>query len=162
MIVTLTETQMKIALGHGRVRTKAARSLKRFDNKTRDLDGLTIDALGVAGEMAASIVTGIEWTGMFISRAAIKARMGKSIPDLGTDIEVRTTMKPTYRLMVHRNDPSDWRFILVRRIEDATFDVVGWQYGHEVKQKKLWNPTLHYPCYLYPTAWLRPIEELDD
>jgi hypothetical protein len=159
-IIELSETQMQIARGHGRIRTLANRKIKRRDNRTPGFDGLTIDALGVAGEMATAIVTGIEYTGLFLSRKEIMERRGQPIPDLGSDIEVRTTTKPTYRLIVHKNDPTHWRFVLVRKVEYAVFDVVGWQHGHEIKRDDLWNSTLHYPGFTYPTAWLRPIEEL--
>ena len=160
IIVALTDDQITIANGHGRMRTRANRKIRRHDNKTPGLDGLTVDAIGVAGEMAASIVTGIEWTGMFIPSSKLKEWSKKPQPDLGTDVEVRTTTKPTYRLMAHKNDPSEWRFVLVRRMAEYEFDVVGWQYGYEIKQERYWNPTLHYPAYTYPTKKLLPIGDL--
>lgn len=160
MIVKLSEAGMNIARGYGRLRNEANRKLGRRDNKTKGFDGESINVLGVAGEMAVHIATGIKWTGRYVPASKLEEWLSKPQPDLGTDIEVRTASKPSHHLLVHRNDPDEWRYVLVRKVAANEFDIVGWAYGHEVKQKKYWRGSLPYPAYSYPTGLLRPVEEL--
>ena len=160
MIVTLSVHGWKIAQGYGRLRNEANQKLGRRDNKTKGFDGESIHVLGVAGEMAVHIATGIEWTGRYTPASKLEEWMSEPRPDLGMDVEVRTRTKPWHQLLVHKNDPIKWRYVLVRRIAIDRFDVVGWEHGKAVKQKRFWKPTLPYPAYAYPSGLLRSIEEL--
>jgi len=160
MIVVLTEDQQRIADGYGLLRAKSNRKINSKDNKTKGFSGVSIDALGAAGEFAVSLATGIKWTGRYTPPSKLKEWLSKPRPDLGTDIEVRTRSKDWHQLLIHRNDPPEWRYVLVRYVEPRCFNIVGWEYGRIVQEKGDWNSNLPYPAFVYPTAWLRPIGEL--
>ncbi len=159
-IVELTDTQMLIVERYGRLRNNANNG--RRDNRAPGTNAERIHQLGVGGEYALSLFTGIQWTGRFFSAATLKkkVRKGGSIPDLGSDIEVRTRTKQWHELLVHRNDPKAWRYVLVRFSAPNRYELVGWQYGTEVKQSQYWKRHLPYPAFAYPTPMLRSIEEL--
>ena len=156
----VTETEWEICIRYGQLRNDANRKIGRKDNRTAGFDSRSIDVVGVAGEMAVSKVTGIPWTGRFTPASKLTEWLKKPQPDLCEDVEVRTRTKPWHQLLVHKNDPLSWRYVLVRLVEANTLDIVGWAHGDEVKQEKFWNPMLPYPAYGYPNLFLRPIEEL--
>jgi len=166
VIVHLSERDLKIVAAIARGRKKANREIGRYDNKTKGFDGQDVDELGVAGEMAFTRETGIPWTNKLVSSSKLLEWGSRPQPDCGTDIEVRTRSKSWHQLLVHKNDPVEWRFILVRRVDGVgpgeDYDLVGWGHGEAVKQEKYWLPYLPYEAYGYPNELLRPIEELEE
>ncbi len=156
----LTDLQMLIVERYGRLRNDANKG--RRDNRAPGTNAEKIHQLGVGGEYALFLATGIPWTGRYFSPATLKRkkRAGEPIPDLGTDIEVRTRTSRWHQLLVHRNDPKAWRYVLVRYTAPNQFDLIGWEFGVEIKQSEYWKKDLPYPAFAYPNKLLRPIGEL--
>jgi hypothetical protein len=86
---------------------------------------------GFAGELAAAILLGVEWTGEACDTQSA---------DIGTRTQVRTLTRASSRRLLVR--PYDLRkygnvpFVLVRMQEDKrTFTILGWCMGDEVPQR---------------------------
>ncbi len=127
------------------------------------IKGETADLVGVKGEMAASLATGIPW----LNRCTTKEEMGgwprTKMPDLGTDIEVRTIRKSWYNLNVLEHNPDEWRYVLTFLVAPDTVDVLGWQHGEAIKQTEYWREyTKKFHTYSYPQNLLRPIGKLKE
>jgi len=160
VVVTFSEKELDLIEKYGRLRNQANETVGTFDNKTKGFDGESIHMLGVAGELAVHLVTGIEWTGMYIPPEHLEEWLSEPRPDLGEDIEVRTRSEPWHELLVHKNDPLLWRYVLARRVAYGRIEVVGWEFGNVVKQQSYWRGNLPYPAYAYPNNLLKPIGEL--
>lgn len=158
--IEFSDLQMLIVKRYGRLRNNANNG--RRDNRAPGTNAERIHQLGVGGEYALSLATDIVWTGRYYAPATPKRkkRNGDLMPDLGTDIEVRTRTQPWHQLLVHRNDPKGWRYVLVRFVAPNRFELVGWEHGTEIKQSEYWKGHLPYPAYAYPNQLLRPIGDL--
>lgn len=125
------------------------------------IKGKIADLVGVKGEMAASLATGIPWETRIEKVVKTDGWPYVKMADLGTDIEVRTTRNPRYGLNVLKHNPADWRYVLVELVSESELDVIGWQYGETIKQKEYWREfTKKFHTYSYPRHLLRPIGEL--
>ena len=129
VIVTFSEKELDLIEKYGRLRNQANEIVGTFDNKTKGFDGESIHMLGVAGEFAVHLATGIEWTGLYIPPENLEEWLSEARPDLGTDVEVRTRSALWHELLVHKNDPPDWRYVLARRVSYGRIEVAGWEHG---------------------------------
>ena len=71
--------------------------------------------------------------------------------------QVRRTQYIPASLRGQTNDKDDDIFILVTGTS-PNFNIVGWAYGRDIKQKKYWNNGLRW--YLMPEESLQPMETL--
>lgn len=156
--VTLTDTDLEMAKKYAKMRRDANRRIGTTDQAY--IKGSEADLVGIKGEIAASIATGIPWENYYTPPEQRDGWLKAKMPDLGEDIEVRTVTKPTHRLIVHKRNPTEWRYLLVYQHTHNQLNVVGWQHGETIKQDQYWEPNFPEPAYAYPQRLLRPIEEL--
>jgi len=160
--ITLTDHDIEVAKKYGKLRREANRAIGTIDQKTPYLDGDHIDLIGVKGEMAASLATGIPWINRYTKPENLGPWLTEKKPDLGTNIEVRTCTSPYHRLLVRKHNPTDWKYIHVILLNEKELLVDGWAHGTEIKQQKYWEPKLPQPAYAYPRHQLHPIETLPE
>jgi len=144
----------------GRERQKAAIAKGRRDQHGFAGDPILIHAIGASAEFVVARVTGKKWHA-FADK--IKREDGSSIPDVGEDIQVRSTSHPAGRLLVHRTDRDDETFVLARTFWPRV-EVIGWLWGYEAKEERYWqqpNPR-QSPAFFAPNSVLRSIYSLLD
>jgi len=61
------------------------------------------------------------------------------LPDLEDWIDVKGVDKFGYRLIVQKNDPPEWAYLLIVAQRHPIYDVIGWCWGHEAQQKRFWD-----------------------
>lgn len=86
-------------------------------------------------------------------------------PDVGDDIQVRSTDVRDGHLLLHKEDPDNAPFYLVVNPDrdGMTRWVIGWVYGWEGKKKGVWNKKdTGRPCYWIEQKDLTPITEAKD
>lgn len=91
---------------------------------------------GACGEKAAAKFYNLYWPGVGQLRAK----------DVGP-LQVRTT-EPGKRLILHKTDDDDDRFVLVCG-EGARWEVMGWCFGHEGKRTEYWSDPQHTNRWAY-------------
>lgn len=160
--IILSDDELAMADKYATLRRSANRAIGTVDQKTPYLDGNRLDLIGVKGEMAASLATGIPWINRYTEPGELGPWLSEKKPDLGDNIEVRTCTSPTHHLLVRKNNPTDWKYVHVVLLSETVLDVVGWQYGSEIKQLKYWNQDLPIPAYAYHRRLLLPIETLEE
>jgi len=161
MRIVFTQDEAAMAERYAIERREVNRSFGTTDQSF--IKGELADLVGVEGEMAASLATGIEWVTRCVTKEEMGGWPGTKMPDLGTDIEVRTTRNPNYGLNVLKDNPDDWRYVLVVRFSPGVLDVIGWQYGNEIKQKEYWRVfSKKFSAYNYPQHLLRDIGSLKE
>jgi hypothetical protein len=81
--------------------------------------------------------------------------------DIAPRSEVRATHHPTGRLILHKSDPDDSWFVLVRthRANEGEVELVGWILAADGKQDRWWPGSVpERPCYMVPTKQLLHID----
>ena len=151
-LVVLTATEQQMVDTIGRVRQKTNEKANRSSNHTPGFDPTLIHRMGAAGEYVVSSYTGLPWTNKLKSGT----RMMNLNHDVGDDIEVRTALKRTHSLAMHRNDDQSLRYVLVLAHRSPIYVVAGWMWGHEMATPEFWRSDLPYP------AWMVPQYELHD
>lgn len=140
----------------GDARARSNRSVGRADNRTIGFKGSVVDRQGTAGEFVVSLYTGLPWTNRLVHGSKVNGLNH----DVGDDIEVRTALKATHRLAMHRNDDPDLRYVLVLAHRNPVYVIAGWLWGHEIAVPHRWHPELPYPAWLAPQVALRDPREL--
>lgn len=158
MFVTLTEEQLSSANQVAQKRNQVHRRAGRADGKVL-ADSLEIDKMGAAAELAVSLSLGFPWDGRLFSNDQWLIWR-----DTGHDtgpLEVRSTKHPNGRLILHPKDHDKSPFVLVRLHRFPVFDIVGWCFGEDGKQKPYWHDVGYgRPCFFVPNQELRPIDKL--
>jgi hypothetical protein len=138
--VCMTVEQYNRAIKVGTLRHKE--SIKRGCQQAYGAEGhnLQIDILGAAGEYAYCIYTDQEWTE---SVNTFKA------PDVGINIQIRTTTRTNGRLIVRSRDKDNELFVLViASPNERLFKIVGSILGKDAKQPRFLDAPNNRP-----TAW---------
>jgi hypothetical protein len=106
--------------------------------------------LGAQGERVIAKATGCYWPGDL-------GHPDRGDPDVG-DWHVRTTSDPVRRLIVHKGDDPDGRFVHVAITRLPHFMIVGWCYARDVMDERWWvDPTGGERwAYFVPREALRP------
>ena len=151
--VVLTKYEERICEWVGRQRFEHARknNLEAGQGTSKGNRNADNHIRGARGELAASIMLNVCW----------RPNIGQTKePDIGRNIEVKTTDRPDGRLIVKPDDHAkdDAPYVLVF-FRDVHFELVGWEYAGEAKK---W-PILDYgkdPCHYVDQGALRPISEL--
>jgi hypothetical protein len=155
MIITFTDDDRDRARRVGRARqqhhvnrgTPDAHGLQASSK-----EGLRLHLLGAIAELAVAKALGVEDSWVEFTEQY------KHLPgDVGGNIQVRSTELPAGRLIVHKTDPDDCPFVLVRldRLPDAA-EIVGWAWGRDCKRPEFWRGDLPRPCFMVPAADLTP------
>jgi len=126
------------------------RQTQNIQNKKRQMYGVDaatkdwqVHIEGALGEMALAKHLGIYWSG--------KGEMKE--PDVGV-VDVRTTPLNDGRLILHPNDDDERKFWLLTGY-NGVYDVRGWIYGVDGKQKKFWSdPAGNRPAYFVKQKYL--------
>lgn len=147
--VTLTPSEIIVGATVGTLRH--AESIKNGSADAHELDptvsGLSLHVEGASAELALAKFLGKYWP--------CTVNTFKQ-PDLSKKIQVKHTNKSKPRLLVRPNDEDDHVFVLVTG-RSPHFQIHGWMYGREAKQKKWEDNPLGRPL-----AWFVPKEELHD
>lgn len=119
---------------------------------SRDENPWQIDIEGACAELACAKALGVYWgAGVDTFKS----------PDIGHTIQVRSTSKPSNRLIIRENDPDDEAFILVVGKAPA-YEVRGWILGREGKKPEWVKDAngIGKPAYFIPTEELKPLSTL--
>lgn len=159
MNLVLTEEQYGEAVRVGEKRQQAALDKNRPSaHGYNESEPLVVHIQGAAAELGVSLVTGLEW------HAFLEDLGGeKKPPDVGEDIQVRSTEYATGHLLCHPGDSEEDRFILVH-VQGRSLNIIGWLSGLEAKNPKYWGDRARNkrPAYWIPQRDLRPFQEILD
>ncbi len=157
MLITLNETDLALAAEVAQQRNLSQRQAGRQDGLVKG-DSLERDIQGAEAELAVSRALQLPWEGKFLP-----INVWDKWKHLGNDVgrlEVRSTNLPTGRLILHHGDKDKVPYLLVISSERPIFNIVGWMFGEDGKQKKYWCKHVPRPCFLIPQNHLRNMEEL--
>jgi len=144
-MIELTGWEMLLAAQAGCMRQ--VENLKKNRNHRHGASASNTWQMGVEGclgEFALAKYLGVYWSGKGVLRA----------PDVG-DVDVRTSSKPHYRLILHPDDPDDRKFYLLTGL-DGKYIVRGWIMGIDGKQDQYWeDPAGGRPAYFVPQSALQ-------
>lgn len=150
--VSITENEREWASYAGILRHQEATQSRR---RRRDETIASIDdnIIGAIGEFVVSIAINVSWRGPGSFRA----------DDLVGGYQVRTTLNPKGRLIIHKKDQDDLPFFFAQGTKDPlVWHVHGWIWGREGKQKIFWdNPGNNLPSFYVDRTFLHPIGELE-
>jgi len=138
--IRLTLSEMQIAAHVG-----IQRQLQNLKNNARPAYGAgssndwQLHVEGALGEMALAKHLGIYWDGKGQMRA----------PDVG-NVDVRTSVRDSARLIIHESDPDD-RFFFLLIGGNGRYRCVGGMYGRDGKRNEFWtDPAGGRPAYFVP------------
>lgn len=107
------------------------------------------------GELAAAIVYRLPWTGCYYRSLHPKPA------DIGRATEVRSRSQTWHNLIVHPEDPDDWKFVLVHIDGDFEYEVCGCISGARAKNPDWWkDPAGGRPAFFVPQTALTPAPQL--
>jgi hypothetical protein len=158
MKLTLNESQYQQALDIARRRQEAALKKNRPSAHGYDeSDPLKVHLQGSVAELAISLITGEPWHGYL----EVLSEGAKKPPDVGANLQVRSTDYPTGHLIVHPGD-SDQDLFILAIVRGRNITLKGWLPGYEAKQPKYWGDKFRNrrPAYFIPQNDLRPCEAL--
>lgn len=108
------------------------------------------EVVGACGEMA--VCKAMNW----FHSPSVNTFHG--VADIGENIEVRSSEKPNYSLILRDNDADDRWYVLVIG-EPPNLAIIGRMRGADAKQDKwLKNPHGHRPGWFVPQSALTPIQ----
>jgi len=147
MIITLSPLDVLEAEAIAFKRYCMNRLAQRPDTRCRrDFPPVVTDVEGALYECAVVRALKIPWTGAWKNEIEWQ-RWRKEGHDVGP-IEVRGTRWQTGRLLLHPNDPDHSPFLLIRGHRHPTYQLIGWCFGREGKQKAYWwLGSRGRPCY---------------
>lgn len=132
---------------------RCAHALERRRNGAhgfnRDFERWQIDVEGLLAEYAAAKALGLPYE-------PVVGELDTKDGDIGPGLQVRSTKYPKGSLLVHDSDHDDHRFILVTGIY-GVYDIRGWIFAHEGKDKQLWKEYKGRGAYWVPQERLRPL-----
>lgn len=153
---SISPDEWKLCCQVGLDRSVSAIKGKLKDNVSKKKDWLhelDIHIKGALGELAASKVLGVQWTG--------SVDTFKEGGDLANGLEIRFRSNSEWDLILRDNDPSDRKYVLVRGMPPGAIEVAGWILGEDAKQQRWWkNHGNLRPAYFVPASELRGLEEL--
>lgn len=149
MKVRLSESEIRIGSTNGADRKISSISGGFYRGNHKQSSGWSEDIEGALAEMALCKHMGLYWT------AGVNTFKH---PDVGQDIQVRSTTRDDGCLIVRDDDSDDHRFYLVIG-SNGTYEIVGWLYGSEAKKDK-WarNPGGYRRSFFVPQKFLRSID----
>jgi hypothetical protein len=148
--IIMTDDQYQRAVKVGTLRYNE--SIKRRCQQAYGAGGynLNMDILGAAGEFAYCIYTNQPWSE---SVNTFKA------PDVGTNVQIRTTDKLQGKLIVRKRDKDEDLFVLVLA-EGLRFKIVGSMLGKDAKNPEyLFAPNGRPPAYFVKQEFLAKIDD---
>ena len=111
----------------------------QYGRADRGVDRQTVHVQGQLAEAALR-----RWAG--ITRDTTS--MGKFIPDVGL-VDVRSTPLDDGHLIVHEDDPSERRYVLMVGSE-VRWTVRGWAWGYVAQRPEYWASWMPHPCFAVP------------
>lgn len=146
-VVTLTDDEYFAAMVAGCMRRASGRAKGRKHRSNRDIEGVEfIDLVGAIGEACVAKYLDRYWLGPGVVGGMDVA-----------DVQVRTTTYKNGCLILHDDDNSDSRFILVYAV-DGVGHLRGWCYGREGKQQLyLQDKGGRGEAYFVPVSALHPL-----
>src|SRR5210317_1224489 len=149
--VILTPWEMLLAAQAGVMRQVENCKLRRTPHYSAGSENdWQLHIEGCMGEFALAKFRGVHWTGKGKLRA----------PDVG-DVDVRTSSKDYYKLILHDADPDDRVFWLLCG-NNGQYSVKGWITGKDGKRMEYWkDPAKGRPAYFVPHNALHPPNNQD-
>ena len=148
----LTDEQMSEAIAEGYSRhngnpLRVPRFGARFETKNQNL---IKDINGAMAELAVSVVTGQQWSGREHSGPGSYKK-----PDVGTDIQVRSTVYPQGHLLVYE-DALDlhWYVLVICEYPEPEVRICGAILAQEAKRKEWLNDIGKGQSYWVPQSAL--------
>jgi hypothetical protein len=151
-----------IKLEHGEAFNAAIAGLQRqfraIQRNAKDNQGdITRDefATNIHGAIAEAAVA--KALGLYCNLASAD----RSLPDVGSCIEVRSSPNPKAKMPIRKRDKDDAKFYFVVGIY-PNLQIVGWKYGKDCKQDRYWIATdkdgnqLERPYWAVPQSDLNP------
>ena len=161
--ITLAPEQIEFSdkWAHARQNNAVAADLAPHNNAPVEPDAATaLHVLGLRGECAGYIyLKPVKWHLFKPGRLA----MEEQLPDLEDWIDMKARTKSWHSLIVQRDDPPDWAYVLVCAHEHPRYCLIGWCYGHEAQQQQHWDdPAGGRPAYFIKqdNPILRPVADL--
>lgn len=154
MRVALTDEELLRFGGAGLARCVNALSMRRngAHGFNRNFERWQIDVEGVLTEAAAAKALGLEYE-------ATVGELDSLTGDIGPGLQVRGTKYTTGSLLIHDSDQDDHIFILVTG-SYGVYDVRGWIYARDGKDKSLWKEYKGRGAYWVPQERLAPMATL--
>jgi hypothetical protein len=145
--VTLEWYEQQIAAICGVLRTcECQRETRKSSREMPDMEKVITDILGACGEIAVAKALNRYW--------CPGINTFSDVPDVGKNIEVKSTPRPDGNLLIQYDDPEERIYVLVRG-SLPTLELVGYITGRAAKQKQWWmNPGKGW-CYVVPATELR-------
>lgn len=103
-----------------------------------------VDIEGAIGELIVAKQLDRYWHAL-----AANGDVRREWPDVGTNIQVRSTTRLDGALIVHPSDADDHIFYLVRGCAPS-YQIVGWIAGRDAKQDCWWRDDVRVPAYFVP------------
>jgi hypothetical protein len=153
-----TEEERRLATDEGRRRQKVNEE-KNLRGRNRGAEkgeeALKIHLIGAAGEMAVASYLGLK---EFLYEES-DAKRGSY--DLPPDIDVKTSQKHFYDLIVQLDDVKTKRYVHVS-IENKKCIIHGWTTAEKVmKEQYIKDPKGGRPAYFFPKGLLEPMSTLN-
>lgn len=114
----------------------------------------TLDVLGCIGEVAASRILNVAWTGC--------GKKGPDTRDVGGLIEIRAVSDQYRGLLLRPRDIEQTPYLLMRvDVDGRTGTALGWSVKAEVVASgRLLGGGTDTPCWILPVSRLRPLDTL--
>jgi len=119
----------------GKARQRAAVLRDRPAHNGAPVDDLSAEAihvLGARGECAVyRYLSPVKWNHL---RENVSG-----LADLEDWIDVKTRAKNWHSLIVQKDDPAEWAYILADASDHPYYRLVGWCWGYEAKRQEYWS-----------------------
>jgi hypothetical protein len=156
-IIKLTYAQISMAAYVGVMRrtSNLKRGVAPKYGATNGPGSWDLEVISCCAELAVAKYLNLFWCGSIGDFAA---------KDVGRLVQVRSTDKPTHRLILHPRDDDRDPFVLAIMIGADTFDLCGWIFAREGKCDAFWcDPSgTGRPAFFVPNEKLRPMAQLLD
>lgn len=153
VIITLEQVHLDFADELGRTRqARVERHKMRGSNGAPDWGPKALERhiFGARGECAA-----------FLWLRPIKWRDRAGLPDFDDFIDVKTVHRTGWRVIVGRDSPDEWAYLLISAEHHPRYIIEGWIWGREAKQDRFWDdPVGGRAAFFVPNRELRDPAEL--
>lgn len=85
------------------------------------------------------------------------------LADIEDWIDVKGISNVNHRLILQKDDPDQWAYLLVSSHAHPRYEILGWVWGKMAKKSGITDPSKRgRPAYFVDRGLLRPVEELVD
>ena len=133
------------------------RQFRAIQRNAKDNQGdITRDEFSTNVHGAIAEATVAKALGMYCNLASAD----RSIADVGSNVEVRSSPNPQAKMPIRKKDRDDAKYYFVVGIYPDT-KIVGWMYGRDCKQDRYWVATDKHGNLLERPYWAVPQSDLN-